>query len=85
MADETAALDDDRVDRTDALGARGETIEQRKHGFLVRKSHVDAGKAECAHAAEHGAQHRAVGTGDFDQMVVAAPAEGGGGGLVHGR
>ena len=78
VSDQPIAADDDRIDRADRARGRRQIVEQRNHGFLVGKRHVDPGKADALDAVEQRAQLSRALARDLDQLIVTADTQGSG-------
>ena len=75
VPDQPAVAHNDGIDGAHRRRLRCEFVEQFDHGFLVGVGHIDTGEAQPAHAFEQRRKARPVGTGDLDQLIVAADAE----------
>ena len=85
MSDQPPVAHDDGIDRADGARARRHLVEQRDHGFLIRKRDVHAGEAKAPDAVEQGTQFGRIGARNLDQLIMAADAQRLGRLLMHCR
>ena len=84
-AAQSVIADHHGIDRPYGCRTRRQFVEQVDNGFLVRKSHVHAGKAKASHAIQQRAQLLAARARNLDQMIVAADTQCTGSLLMHRR
>ena len=85
VADQAVIADNDGIDRADLRCIGRQFVEQIDHGFLVRKGDVDSGKAQPPNTLEQSLQFFSPGTGNLDELIMAAKAQCLGRPFVHGR